>query len=52
MNIRDVDKKVEEVMAELSVEELEEKIAPVDCNKKPTHPDCQVHTLYGIPPRP
>ena len=52
MDIKRVELRVEEVLAEMTVEELEEKIAPVDCNKKPNHPDCQAVLLYGVQPNP
>ena len=49
MKVTEIEQRVEEVLAQMSVEELELKIAPVDCNKKPTHPDCQVYPEYGVP---
>ena len=49
MKIEDIETKVAEVLGQLSAEELEQKIAPVDCSKKPTHPDCQVVIRYGVP---
>ncbi len=41
------------LVAELTVEELEEVIAPIDCAKKPNHPDCPgYHKLDGGGPGP
>ena len=49
MTDKDARRKIDDFIAQLDAEELEEKIAPVDCNKKPNHPDCQAKTLYGGP---
>jgi hypothetical protein len=32
--------KLESFLKQLSPEDLEEKVAPLDCTKKPQHPDC------------
>ena len=49
MNEQELRNRIDDFIEELRVEELEEKIAPVDCNKKPQHPDCQPTTKYGGP---
>ena len=49
MNEKELRNKIEHYINHLQVEELEEKIAPVDCAKKPEHPDCRPTTKYGGP---
>ena len=41
--------RIEAFVSELTAEELEERIAPVDCAKKPEHPECRPRTWYGGP---
>ena len=49
MHEKELNARIERLVAQLTVEELEQKIAPVDCGKKPNHPDCQPRTVYGGP---
>ena len=49
MTEKELRAKIDEYIAGLGAEELEAKIAPVDCAKKPQHPDCQPTTKYGGP---
>lgn len=51
MDTKKMQADAERIIRELSVEELEEKVAPVDCAKKPDHPQCQAVPLYGGPMR-
>jgi hypothetical protein len=39
-------KRVERVLEALRGEDLEERVAPVKCNKHPEHPDCM--SDYGV----
>jgi hypothetical protein len=39
---------VDQVLADLDAAELEQRIAPVKCEKNPEAPECQMHTLYGV----
>ncbi|MBN2358284.1 MAG: hypothetical protein JXR83_02445 [Deltaproteobacteria bacterium] len=39
---------VERVLAEMDAAELEQRIAPVKCDKNPEAPECQPQTLYGV----
>ena len=49
MTEKELRTRIDDYIAGLDAEELEEKIAPVDCSKKPGHPDCQPTTKYGGP---
>jgi hypothetical protein len=44
----DVRDRVRRAIAALDVEDLEERVAPVKCNKHPESPECGDY--YGIPP--
>ena len=48
MTEKEIRNRLEGFLKELAAEELEEKIAPVDCAKKPNHPGCP-RTYYGGP---
>jgi hypothetical protein len=50
MNDREMRVKVETVLAALDARELEQRIAPVKCDKNPEAPECLVVDLYGVPP--
>ena len=50
MNDSSMRAKIDEVLAGLDAEALEDRIAPVKCEKNPSAPECQVDTLYGIAP--
>lgn len=49
MNENQMKARIEEVLAQMEATALEERIAPVDCQKKPDHPDCQPVIRYGFP---
>jgi hypothetical protein len=42
--------RIDAVLLNLEVRSLEDRIAPVKCEKNPDAPECQVDTLYGIAP--
>ena len=44
--------KIDQVLAGLKVKELEQRIAPVKCEKHPDAPECQVVAMYGVDPDP
>lgn len=48
MNSRQMQQKIDSVLEQMDAAALEERIAPVDCTKKPNHPDCQPVTMYGV----
>lgn len=50
MNAKEMNEKVDRVLEDMDATELEERIAPVDCAKKPNHPECQAVSLYGVVP--
>lgn len=50
MNDQKMRARIDNVLAELDATELEQRIAPVKCEKNPEAPECQMHTLYGIEP--
>jgi len=41
-------KTVDRVLASMDAAELEQRIAPVKCDKNPEAPECQVVTEYGV----
>ena len=49
MSEQELRRQIDEYLERLAAEELEEKIAPVDCAKKPSHPECRPQTWYGGP---
>ena len=49
MNEKLMKAKIDQVLSNMKVETLEERIAPVKCDKTPDHPDCQVVALYMAP---
>ena len=49
MTDEEMREKIHEFVVRLEAEELEDKLAPVDCAKKPNHPECPAKTLYGGP---
>jgi len=40
--------KIDQVLAGLKVKELEQRIAPVKCDKNPEAPECQAVALYSV----
>ena len=50
MDERRMREHVDQVLAGLEAEQLEERIAPVKCDKNPEAPECQMVSLYGIEP--
>jgi len=52
MNKKMMQDKIDEVLAGLKVKELEQRIAPVKCEKTPDAPECQVQPMYGVDPGP
>jgi hypothetical protein len=44
--------KIDEVLTGLEVEQLEQRIAPVKCEKNPDAPECQAQPMYGVDPDP
>ena len=48
MNDREMRAKVETVLAALDARELEQRIAPVKCDKNPEAPECQAVALYSV----
>lgn len=50
MNKEAMNKRIDQVLENMDATELEERIAPVDCAKKPNHPDCQMQPMYGVEP--
>ncbi|MBN2360974.1 MAG: hypothetical protein JXR83_16075 [Deltaproteobacteria bacterium] len=42
--------KVARVLVEIEVLELEQRLAPVKCDKNPEAPECVIVDLYGVPP--
>jgi len=48
MNTVKMHDKIEEVLAGMKAEALEDRIAPVKCEKNPDAPECQVVTFYGV----
>jgi hypothetical protein len=49
MNDKQMRDKIEAVLSRMEVQALEERIAPVKCDKQPDHPDCQAVALYMAP---
>lgn len=52
MKLQEMQTKIDRVLDDMDVTALEERIAPVDCTKKPEHADCQPVALYGVPYEP
>ncbi len=50
MNDKAMRDKIAQVLGELGVEALEERIAPVKCEKNPEAPECQIMVRYGVAP--
>jgi hypothetical protein len=50
MNDKVMREKVEQVLRELEVRALEERIAPVKCDKNPEAPECGIVAEYGVSP--
>lgn len=50
MNPDEMHAQVDRVVASMTVQALEERIAPVKCDKNPEAPECQVHSKYGVQP--
>ena len=48
MNDDKMRSKIDQVLDDMEVQALEERIAPVKCDKTPGHPDCQVVAEYGV----
>ena len=46
---QDVRTRVQRVLASLTAEDLEERVAPVKCEKHPDSPECGT-VDYGVPP--
>jgi hypothetical protein len=50
MNDRNMRERIDEVLARMDAAEVEQRIAPVKCEKNPEAPECQAEPLYGIYP--
>ena len=48
MNDQNMRLRIDQVLASLDAAELEQRIAPVKCEKNPAAPECQMQTLYGV----
>ncbi len=48
MDDRRMRRRIDEVLDALDVRELEERIAPVKCEKNPEAPECSVVPEYGV----
>ncbi|MFH1811296.1 MAG: hypothetical protein ABIJ09_21330 [Pseudomonadota bacterium] len=48
MNDRSMRDRIDHVLATLEVQALEERIAPVKCDKNPEAAECQVQPMYGV----
>ncbi|MBN2358285.1 MAG: hypothetical protein JXR83_02450 [Deltaproteobacteria bacterium] len=48
MDDKEMRSAVERVLAGMDAAELEQRIAPVKCDKNPEAPECQVYPEYGI----
>ena len=48
MNTKAMHDKIDEVLAGMDAQALEDRIAPVKCEKNPEAPECQMVTFYGV----
>ncbi|MFH1811294.1 MAG: hypothetical protein ABIJ09_21320 [Pseudomonadota bacterium] len=48
MTEREMRTKIDSVLRDLEVQELEERIAPVKCDKNPDAPECAPVARYGV----
>jgi len=48
MDDRSMRSKIDDVLAGMELRQLEDRIAPVKCEKNPEAPECQVADLYGV----
>ncbi|MBN2358282.1 MAG: hypothetical protein JXR83_02435 [Deltaproteobacteria bacterium] len=50
MNEKSMQDRIDQVLAGLDAEQLEQRIAPVKCEKNPDAPECQPVAMYGVEP--
>jgi len=48
MNDTAMRQKIEDVLAGMELKQLEDRIAPVKCDKNPEAPECQPVARYGV----
>jgi len=48
MNEQKMRARIDEVLEGLELKQLEERIAPVKCEKNPEAPECQAVALYAV----
>jgi len=48
MNESSMRSKIDEVLADMELRQLEDRIAPVKCEKNPDAPECMAQPEYGV----